>query len=190
MNVYQKLNAARTKLHAAGLKKSGRNEFAKYSYFELGDFVPHALRLFDELGLTAVTTFNNDAATMDIINAEKPEEKITFTSPMSDAALKGCHAVQNLGAVQTYLRRYLWTSALEIVENDALDASPPVTVAPVQHKPASQEQLKEIEELLAKTSSNAAKFLKYLKLDSLHDMNAQQFELAKKALQAKMRVAA
>jgi hypothetical protein len=42
---------------------------------------------------------------------------------MSTAALKGCHEVQNLGAVQTYLRRYLWVAALEIVEHDALDAT-------------------------------------------------------------------
>jgi hypothetical protein len=42
---------------------------------------------------------------------------------MSSAALKGCHDVQNLGAVQTYLRRYLWTNAFEIVEHDALDAT-------------------------------------------------------------------
>ena len=42
---------------------------------------------------------------------------------MSSAALKGCHEVQNLGAVQTYLRRYLWVAALEIVEHDALDAT-------------------------------------------------------------------
>jgi hypothetical protein len=49
--------------------------------------------------------------------------KIEITSPMSEAALKGCHAVQNLGAVQTYIRRYLWVTALEIVEHDAIDSS-------------------------------------------------------------------
>jgi hypothetical protein len=43
---------------------------------------------------------------------------------MSSAALKGCHDVQNLGAVQTYLRRYLWVNAFEIVEHDAIE---PVT---------------------------------------------------------------
>ena len=41
---------------------------------------------------------------------------------MSSAQLKGCHDVQNMGAVITYLRRYLWTNAFEIVEHDALDA--------------------------------------------------------------------
>jgi hypothetical protein len=42
---------------------------------------------------------------------------------MGSAALKGCHEVQNIGAVETYQRRYLWVSAMEIVEHDALDAT-------------------------------------------------------------------
>ncbi len=42
---------------------------------------------------------------------------------MAEAQLKGCHPVQNLGATQTYLRRYLYVLALEIVEHDALDAT-------------------------------------------------------------------
>jgi hypothetical protein len=31
--------------------------------------------------------------------------------------------VQNIGAVETYQRRYLWVTAMEIVEHDALDSS-------------------------------------------------------------------
>jgi hypothetical protein len=42
---------------------------------------------------------------------------------MGSAALKGCHEVQNIGAVETYQRRYLWVTAMEIVEHDALDSS-------------------------------------------------------------------
>jgi hypothetical protein len=42
---------------------------------------------------------------------------------MGSAQLKGCHEVQNIGAVETYQRRYLWVAALEIVEHDALDAT-------------------------------------------------------------------
>ena len=48
-------------------------------------------------------------------------KKITFTSPMSEANLKGCHAVQNLGAVETYIKRYLYQNCFEIVESDILD---------------------------------------------------------------------
>ena len=122
MNVYQKLNAARAKFHAAPLKKSGHNKFAGYHYFELGDFVVPALQIFAEVGLTSVISFTETEASMAIIDIEKPDDRIVVTSPMSTAALKGCHAVQNLGAVQTYLRRYLWVAALEIVEHDAIDA--------------------------------------------------------------------
>ena len=123
MNVYQKLNVARAKFHTSKLKKSGHNKFANYYYFELGDFIIPALNIFDEVGLTSIISFGKDMASMTIINMAQPEEQITITSPMSTAALKGCHEVQNLGAVQTYIRRYLWVAALEIVEHDALDAT-------------------------------------------------------------------
>jgi len=123
MNVYQKLNVARDEFHQAKLKKSGHNKFANYYYFELGDFVIPALEIFKQIGLTSIISFGKDEASMTIVNNDKPEEKIVLTSPMSSAALKGCHEVQNLGAVQTYLRRYLWVAALEIVEHDALDGT-------------------------------------------------------------------
>ena len=123
MNIYQKLNNARDQFHRSKLTKTGLNKFAGYYYFELGDFVIPALNLFKENGLTSVISFGKEEATMTIVNNENPEEKLVISSPMSTAALKGCHEVQNLGAVQTYLRRYLWVAALEIVEHDSLDAT-------------------------------------------------------------------
>jgi hypothetical protein len=123
MNVYQKLNEARDEFHQAKLKKSGHNKFANYYYFELGDFVIPALEIFRQIGLTSIISFGKEEASMTIVNNDKPEEKIIITSPMSSAALKGCHEVQNLGAVQTYIRRYLWVAALEVLEHDALDGT-------------------------------------------------------------------
>lgn len=123
MNVYQKLNAARKEFHSMEIKKSGENKFAGYKYFELGDFIIPALTIFERLGLTGIVRFNKEVAELVIVNNEKPDEMIVFISPMSEANLKGCHPVQNLGAVETYIRRYLWVAALEIVEHDAVDAS-------------------------------------------------------------------
>ena len=137
MNVYQKLNEARNLFHQAPLKKSGHNKFAGYSYFELGDFVVPALEIFKQVGLTSVISFKQDEAMMQIINTDKPDEVVTITTPMSEAHLKGCHPVQNLGAVQTYIRRYLWVAAMEIVEHDALDSTTgdkTKEVAPAQPK--------------------------------------------------------
>jgi ERF superfamily len=122
MSVYAKLNAAREAFHALELKKSGQNKFAGYSYFELGDFLIPALRVFKTHGLCAIVSFDKDTASMTIRETEG-EGQIVITSPMGSAALKGCHEVQNIGAVESYQRRYLWVAALEIVEHDALDAT-------------------------------------------------------------------
>ena len=122
MSVYKKLQAARIKLQNTKLTKSGKNKFAGYEYFELGDFLPAIQNICHEAGLCGVVSYTNDLAYLNIYDVET-NDCIVFTSPMSKAELKGCHDVQNLGAVQTYLRRYLWTAAFEIVEHDALDAT-------------------------------------------------------------------
>lgn len=125
MNVYQKLNNAREEFHNLKLKKSGHNKFAGYYYFELADFLIPALAVFKKHGLCGTISFGCGAniAKMCVVNVDKPDEYIAFESPMGSAALKGCHEVQNIGAVETYQRRYLWVAALEIVEHDALDAT-------------------------------------------------------------------
>jgi hypothetical protein len=122
MSVYRKLQEARIDLQSKPLKKSGKNNFAGYQYFELADFLPSIQQICLDRGLCGSVTFYTDIAVLTITDVDKPEDKIEFKCPMSSAALKGCHEVQNLGAVQTYLRRYLWTNAFEIVEHDALDA--------------------------------------------------------------------
>jgi hypothetical protein len=149
MNVYMRLNTAREKFHSAEIKKSGHNKFAGYTYFELGDFVTPALKIFKEVGLTSVIRFEQDLATMEIINTDKPEERIQITSPMSEAQLKGCHPVQNLGAVQTYIRRYLWVAALEIVEHDAVDASAGKEVKEVKEVKEEVKEEEKIDNLIA-----------------------------------------
>jgi len=146
MNIYQKLNAARDKFHSQEIKKSGLNKFAGYRYFELADFIIPALKIFSEVGIASVIRFENEYGTMELINTSEPSERILFSSPMSEASLKGCHPVQNLGAVETYIRRYLWVCALEIVEHDALDSADPKDV-PVKNeiRSATKEEKKEAE---------------------------------------------
>ena len=122
MSVYQKLQMARIKLQSVEMKKSGHNKFAGYYYFELGDFLQPTQKIFAELGLFSLVSFTPEFATLKIIDTEDKSE-VVFTSPMGTASLKGCHEVQNIGAVETYQRRYLYITAMEIVEHDALDAT-------------------------------------------------------------------
>lgn len=122
MSVHKKLMAARIKLQGTQLKKSGLNKFAGYSYFELGDFLPDIQNIFNDVGLCGVVSYDTEYARLCITDVDDGTA-IVITSPMAEANLKGTHPIQNLGAVETYQRRYLWMTALEIVEHDILDAS-------------------------------------------------------------------
>jgi len=120
--VHKKLQQARLLLQATPLKKSGKNAYAGYDYFELADFIPAIQDICGKTGLFGMISYTSEIASLTIHDVDA-DNSVTFTSPMSSAALKGCHEVQNLGAVQTYLRRYLWQTAFELVEHDAMDAT-------------------------------------------------------------------
>lgn len=151
--VHKKLMQARIMLQNAPLKKSGHNKFAGYSYFELGDFIPTINAIFNEVGLCGVVSYDSEIASLTITDTDDGTN-IIITSPMADANLKGCHPIQNLGAVETYTRRYLWVTAMEIVEHDALDSSAPlkeekVVITPTQGATENIpiEELRYLEEL-------------------------------------------
>ena len=123
--VHKKLMNARMALQSMQLKKSGHNKFAGYQYFELSDFLPQINEIFHSLGLCGVISYTKEYADLTITDVDDGT-CVVVTSPMVEANLKGAHAIQNLGAVETYQRRYLWMTAMEIVEHDALDSSAPI----------------------------------------------------------------
>lgn len=166
--VYAKLQKARIKLQQSAIKKSGHNKFAGYQYFELGDFLPTINEIFNELGLCSVISFDKELATLRIIDTDNGGA-ITFTSPMADANLKNCHPIQNLGAVETYSRRYLYVTALEIVEHDALDATTG-SDAPKSAKPITKDVFDNLsEEDQERLRSFAANVKTYINQNKLED---------------------
>ncbi|MBO4516756.1 ERF family protein [bacterium] len=123
MNIYEKINKVKTLILDTKLKKSGRNTYSGFDYYELADIVPTIINGCNDNKLYTHTSFNNELATLQIINIEKPEEKVEFTSPMRDLQLKGCNDLQALGGIETYSRRYLFLMAFDIVEADSFDAT-------------------------------------------------------------------
>ena len=122
-NVYQKLLKARALFLAADPKKSGKNMHLAFKYFELDDIVPIATKIFEEVGLISLVSFENDSARMDIVNIDDPNDHATFYTPMVQLSEnKGTNAVQAFGATITYYRRYLYMIALDICEPDEFDA--------------------------------------------------------------------
>lgn len=123
MNIYEKLQTIRLELLKAQPKKSGRNKFAGFNYYELGDFVPLLVELGVKYKVFTLTTFNNENASIKAINTEKPDEFVEVTIPMRELELKGANDLQELGGVVTYQRRYLLMTLFDIVDSDYFDAT-------------------------------------------------------------------
>jgi hypothetical protein len=132
MNLYQKLAKVRVELQNLKLKKSGKNTYSKYTYYELGDFLPAVNSLCEKHEL--VTKFNiisdksAEKAILTVINASEPEEKIEFVSPTAEVEIGkkrdgtgGAEPIQNLGGKITYMRRYMLMTAFEMVESDLVE---------------------------------------------------------------------
>jgi len=121
MNIYGKLQSVRVELHGMKLEKTGKNNGK--AFFEMGDFLPSAIVLFEKYKLCGVCSFTPELATLTINSTDDDSAPIVITSPFGSCDLKAMHVVQNIGATVTYQRRYLWMTALDIIEHDGIDAT-------------------------------------------------------------------
>lgn len=130
-NVRQKLAQARLMFLNKNVKKTGKNMHLEFKYFELEDIVPSAIEIFAEVGLVTTTNFDGVTASMTVFNTDNADEPgIVFTAPyrevgqiVSREGKTVTNAMMALGSSITYLRRYLYMMALDIVEHDDVDAS-------------------------------------------------------------------
>lgn len=148
MNVYQKLLKARATFLKSDVTKSGKNMQLAFKYFELDDIVPIATKIFEEIGLISLVSFEGDKAVMSILNTENPDETVSFTAPfaplepiVSNTGKKATNEMQALGSSITYMRRYLYMIALDICEPDEIDNGlrgdeTPAPIAPIPTIPA------------------------------------------------------
>lgn len=123
MNILQKLNEMKLEFAEKKVAKSGVNTYTGFDYFTLEDITPPILELCKKHGVTMIQTFHPDLAIMHIYNNDKPDDSIEVMVPMAVPEIKAANATQNMGASITYLRRYLYMVALDIIEGDALDAT-------------------------------------------------------------------
>ena len=186
MNVFQKLQKCRVEIQRADLKKTGENKFSHYTYYELGDFLPKINEVMDKYNLTGIFNFNLEESTLTIINTENISEQIVFFTPVSIAELKGTYAIQNIGATQTYARRYLYVMAFEIAESDVLDESEHDEELIFKGQKIDIIKVSTINEMLKKTNSDVPVFLKYYKLKQVEDITNGHFVQIMKTLNDKL----
>lgn len=117
MNIYQKIATLREEILKAKIKKSGNNKFAGFDYYELADFLPIVIEKEKQLGL--ISLFSID--TLTVVNTDKPEEVVFFTTKVAEANMKGALEIQKTGAENTYAKRYVYLNYLNLTENDWVD---------------------------------------------------------------------
>lgn len=125
----------RVKLQNAKLKKSGKNKFAGFDYFELADFLPKLNELMLEEKVNDRFYIKDDYATLEL---QKGEEINTYTMPFvlfetpvnvkqnqttgEIREVKSMQDIQYLGALNTYYKRYLYLNAFGITDGDVIDS--------------------------------------------------------------------
>lgn len=183
LNLYQKLQKVRVELQNSKLKKSGKNTFSKYEYFELGDFLPKVNELCEKYNLSTIFQFTKEQADLIIIDVDDTEKFEIFSTPVEVTSLKGGTAMQNIGATQTYARRYLYVMAFEIAESDLIDAVD--YEAEIAKAKISPVKVKIIQKAIEDTNTVLEKFLSYFGVTKINDIVEGQFQQAMSMLDKK-----
>jgi len=137
-NLNESIISIRVKLQDAKLKKSGKNKFAGFDYFELADFLPKLNELMLEEKVNDKFYIKDDYATLEL---QKGEEINTYTMPfvLFDTPtnrrvdrdteevyeVKSMQDIQYLGALNTYYKRYLYLNAFGITDGEVIDGMNP-----------------------------------------------------------------
>ena len=121
MNLYQKVAKIKGEMSSMKFSKTGRNSFTKFNYFQLDDFEPTLEKLCSQYGVVTYFMFALDVARMVVVDADDPTQKIEVDSPVDVSFGKTSSKMQDIGAMQTYARRYLFMSFFGITESDFLD---------------------------------------------------------------------
>lgn len=164
-NIVSKLSKARVELQERKLKKSGMNKFAGFKYYELSDFLPTVNSIFNELGLLALFSLYENEAVLIICDNDSDKE-LVFKTPSEIIEQKGMQPIQALGSKHTYLKRYLYLNALEIVEGDVVDA-----IEQIEPKLITTEQIKKLNDLLDEKRMIA--MLGAYKIEDIKDMKEE-----------------
>lgn len=120
----KKLLEARIKFAQANVNKTGKGviDGNEYTFYTLNDIIPTKNNIFKELGMVDIITYNNQEAKLELFDTDDLKESITFTSPMpSDLRSVNPNQMMAIGGCQTYQRRYLYVTALDISEPDHVE---------------------------------------------------------------------
>ena len=126
MNLNEKIIKIRVALQKNKLKKSGKNKFAGFEYYELADFLPTLNTLMESEKINDIFTITDNEAILKLKYEEEINEYkipfIIFETPLNKSGTATMQDIQYLGALNTYYKRYLYLNAFGITDGEIIDA--------------------------------------------------------------------
>ena len=195
MNLNESIIKIRVELQNAKLKKSGKNKFAEFDYFELADFLPKLNELMLSEGLNDIFYIKDNIAILEIhkgdevniykmpfVMFETPTNRREDRSTGEVYEVKSMQDIQYLGALNTYYKRYLYINAFGITDGEIIDSMNNTEI-----KPEPKATPKQIELLLKiYKDDNLTKLLELNKIKKIEDITMKKAsELISKNLKKK-----
>jgi hypothetical protein len=137
--------------------------------------------------VTAVNELIGDQAVLTLINLDDFDDKVSFSLPIAEAGVKGASGIQQVGALSTYMRRYLYMIAFEISEADIEDENhkkddkeheTKKKIEEVKIEPISAAKVRLIAKELERTGVAKETVLERMGVDNLEAMTEELFQRA------------
>ncbi len=184
----QSIISIRVNLQNAKLKKSGKNKFAGFEYFELSDFLPKLNELMLEEDINDRYYIKDGYAVLELIKGDEVNSYtmpfVMFETPANIKAdkdtgeareIKTMQDIQYLGALNTYYKRYLYLNAFGITDSEVIDSMDNANLGKVEQKAeakATEKQLEMINKLY--TADEMPKIYEWAKTDDIHNLTVTQ----------------
>lgn len=180
LNLNESVIKIRVKLQNSKIKKSGKNKFAGFEYYELGDFLPKLNELMLEENINDLFTIENDEVKLILMKGEEKQEyKMPFRifeTPLTKDGKQSMQDIQYLGALNTYYKRYLYLNAFGITDGEVIDSMNSEEIK----KPIKQETKeiliteKQIELIKQLDQERVKKALEYYEKENIEDLTLVQ----------------
>lgn len=134
-NLNESIIQVRVDLQNSKVKKTGKNKFAGFDYYELADFLPKLNELMLQYGINDRFTIEDDKAMLTLIKGEESQSYsipfVIFETPINlkknektgeIREVKSMQDIQYLGALNTYYKRYLYLNAFGITDGEVIDS--------------------------------------------------------------------
>lgn len=206
-NLNESIIKIRVDLQNSKIKKSGKNKFANFDYFELSDFLPRLNELMLREGINDNFKITNEIATLVLIKGEEKQEYtipfVIFDTPLTYKKDKNgnylkdkngeyiqvpsMQDIQYLGALNTYYKRYLYLNAFGVTDGEIIDSMDNNELKNIS-KESEELQLiyiAKMNDLVNETNSDYEEIFKYFGVKSTNDMDLNQLKQAVAILEKK-----